>query len=151
MRDAVHSGVSGLIVPDLPLDNDEGLRAAADDYGVHVIPVLALNSRPERIRLVQESAPEYVYCALRPGITGVKTKLGEENIRFLDAIGSIGAKILAGFGIVEHAQVEALRGHAHAAVVGSALIRALKSPSEIQGQSHTERIRAFVHSLQGDH
>ena len=149
VQDAAQEGVSGLIVPDLPLDSDEGLRTAADTYGVHVIPVLAVNSREERIRLIQEGNPEYIYCVLRPGITGARTELGEKNIRFLDRAGSGGAKILAGFGISEHAQVKALTDHAHAAVVGSAFVREIKKTDHGNIQDCVKALSKLVRTLLG--
>lgn len=135
VREARQAGVRGLIIPDLPLDSDEGLRVAADECGVHMVPVLASNARPERIRLVLDGEFEYIYCALRPGITGVRTALGEENIAFLGRVGAGGAKILAGFGIVERSQIEALSGHAHAAVIGSAFLRSLGPTAAMGGNS----------------
>ncbi len=123
-REASQRGVRGLIVPDLPLDSDEGLRAAAEAAGLTLVPVLAASSREDRISLAVESRSEFVYCALRKGITGEKTSLGDANIKFLHKAAEGGAKILAGFGISSGDQVKVLQGNAHAAVVGSAFLRA---------------------------
>jgi tryptophan synthase alpha chain len=123
-RKAADVGVSGLIIPDLPLDSDEGLAEAAREAGLDLIPVLAASSRPERIAMARESGANYIYCALRKGITGQETELDSGNIDFLHQAGKSGAKILAGFGISRAGQVHALDGHAEAAVVGTAFLRA---------------------------
>lgn len=145
-HDAQQVGVRGIIAPDLPPDSDEGLAAAANDCGIQIIPVIAANAKSERITLIQRGNPEYIYCALRPGITGSKTELGNENMRFLDQVGSTGAKILAGFGITERTQVDALTGHAHAAVVGTAFIRAVNHRAQ---QTAAEAARSLARNLIG--
>jgi tryptophan synthase alpha chain len=146
-RRAAAAGVSGLIVPDLPLDSDEGLLGAAAAAGLEVIPVLAASSRPERIELAKSIGSKYIYCALRSGITGAMTELGEGNLAFLRQAGSGGAAILAGFGISTREQVAALDGSAEAAVVGSAFLRAVHEG--YRGESGAEAVRALVRHLTG--
>lgn len=142
---AAKAGASGLIVPDLPLDSDEGLGEAAKKKGLVVVPVLAANAQEPRITLAQNSGAEYIYCALRTGITGVQTKLGEQNLKFLAKVGATGAKILAGFGITRGDQVKALDGNAHAAVVGSALLRSITQGFE--GKTGILGLKALMNDL----
>jgi tryptophan synthase alpha chain len=92
-----------------------------------VIPVIVPTTTEKRLVMVEATGPEFLYCALRTGITGTLTTLGEENLRFLDRAGKTGAKILAGFGIQTPEQVTALNPHVHGAVVGSALVRIIES------------------------
>lgn len=119
---AARSGAAGLIVPDLPPDYDEGLYAAGRDAGLHVVPVLVPSAAPARIEAALATAPAYVYAALRRGITGAATEIGEENIAFLEGLRARGVHVMAGFGIRSREQVEALQGHADTAVVGSAFV-----------------------------
>ena len=123
----VEAGASGFILPDIPLDYDEGTWDAAEEAGATLMPVTVTSAGPDRLRLLAERNPEYVYVALRRGITGQKTEIGEDNLRFIDQLRSTGAKIMAGFGISERAQVEALEPHVHAAVVGSAFVKTVSS------------------------
>lgn len=136
MADGVAAGVSGFILPDIPLDYDEGTWAAAEESGAVLMPVTVTSAGPDRLRLLAERSPEYVYVALRRGITGQRTEIGDDNLHFLDQLRSTGAKIMAGFGISGRDQVEALEPHVHAAVVGSAFVKtvsahAAESPDEI--------------------
>ncbi|AHC13641.1 tryptophan synthase subunit alpha [Salinispira pacifica] len=144
---AARAGVRGLIIPDLPPDSDEGLYEACRRHGVEVIPVLATSSRPERVELAATHNPRFIYCALRKGITGQDTVLGGENITFIENAGKSGAKIMAGFGISRREQVEALDGHAHAAVVGSAFLRALHKAEEEHGALGAEHAGNAVADL----
>ncbi len=116
------AGAAGLIIPDLPLDGDEGLYAAGRTMSLDVVPVVVPTMRDARLQLVRDARPEFVYAALRTGITGVYTAIGEENLVFLQRLKSMGAKVLAGFGVREYSQVKALMPHVHAVVVGSALV-----------------------------
>ena len=127
---AAELGLQGVIVPDLPLDSDEGLLEAGARHGVHIVPVIALGAAPHRMALVHAAETQYVYASLRRGITGTHTEIGAENIAFLEALGARGAKVLAGFGIDSPGQVEAVTAHAHAAVVGSAFVRAVNEHSD---------------------
>jgi tryptophan synthase alpha chain len=121
----VRVGINGIIAPDMPPDYDEGLYAGGRIRGLEIIPVVSINISDERLRFVASRSTGYLYAALRRGITGEKTEIGEENFRFLERTGDLGLKVLAGFGISERAQVEQLAPHVHAVIVGSAFVRAV--------------------------
>ena len=94
-----------MIAPDLPPDYDEGLYAAGADAGIDVIPVVVPTTVPERLRTIVGAArTEWVYAALRKGITGSYTEIGEDNLAFLREIRALGGAPLAGFGIRDRAQ-----------------------------------------------
>lgn len=123
---AAELGVEGVIVPDLPLDSDEGLLEAGKRHGVNIVPVIALGATSSRIALVHRAESRYIYASLRRGITGTHTTIGPENTAFVDELAGRGARVLAGFGISTPEQVRAVTAHAHAAVVGSAFVRAVE-------------------------
>ncbi|MFP4407739.1 MAG: tryptophan synthase subunit alpha [Spirochaetaceae bacterium] len=122
---AAELGVTGVIVPDLPFDHDEGLYAACSSHGVEAVPVVVVTLPEERIERILALDPAYLYASLRRGITGTKTEIGEENIRFLDRFSAAETEVMGGFGISERAQVEALAGHVDTVVVGSAIVRTI--------------------------
>jgi tryptophan synthase alpha chain len=127
---AKNSGASGLIVPDLPYDCDEGLYAAAEKTGLTAVPVVVPRISPERLAGLLVLKPARLYAALRAGITGSRTELGPENLAFLENLKGRGAKILAGFGISSKKQVDALMPHAEAAVIGSHFVRIIRKHEE---------------------
>lgn len=148
LADGIAAGAAGFILPDLPLDYDEGVYAAADELGTTVMPVVVTSSREERLAMVVDRKPAAIYVALRRGITGERTEIGEENLAALDRLRSSGSKIMAGFGIEARDQVVALETHVHAVVVGSALVRAVtalrdQSPAAIEAAVAAE-LRALV-------
>ncbi|MFP4376224.1 MAG: tryptophan synthase subunit alpha [Spirochaetales bacterium] len=148
ITDGVSAGCAGFILPDIPLDHDEGVFDAAQRHGAAIMPVSVTSARERRVTLLRERSPEYIYVALRRGITGAKTELGEENLSFLKRLAPTGAKIMAGFGISDRSQVEALEPFVHAAVVGSAFVRnvanhAAEAPAAIT-RALAEQTRSLV-------
>lgn len=121
------SGVAGVIVPDLPPDYDEGLFEAAKRLKLFAVPVVSPSMRQERLLRIGALRPEYIYATLRTGTTGARTSIDEAGISFLQRLRALNpdqpVKILGGFGISSAVQVEGVAPHAHAVVVGSALVR----------------------------
>lgn len=139
------AGATGLIVPDLPPDSDEGLYAAGRRSGLDVVPVLVPTAAEERFAAVEQVEPRYLYCALRTGTTGTKTTIGTENLDFLERARGTGAGIMAGFGVQERDQVEALSEHVDYIVVGSAIVRTVSAHA---GSDRLyEAVRAFTRRL----
>ncbi|MCC8180846.1 MAG: tryptophan synthase subunit alpha [Planctomycetes bacterium] len=134
-----HAGVEGLIIPDLPPDYDEHLFEAGAAAGLAVTPVIAPEITDARLRMIGDMKPQYIYTALRLGITGSKTSLDDATISYLDKVGASGAKIIAGFGVRSREQMVALSGHAHAAAVGSYFLEVM---DESKGNETTALTRA---------
>ena len=140
-RDA---GADGIIVPDMPVDSDEGLYPLGRKNGLDVIPVAAPTISDARIGLIKGVKPNYLYAALRSGITGNITTIGDDNLAFLARLEPTGAKILAGFGIQERAQVKALAPHVHASIVGSALIAATSAAEDSPYTAVRKKLESLV-------
>lgn len=126
-RQAADAGLRGLIIPDLPPDYDENLFAAGRAAGLSIVPVIAPEISDERLRFIGDLKPEFIYTALRLGITGGKTSLDAAAIAYLDKVGGLGAKVVAGFGVRSREQMRALDGHAHAAAVGSYFLEVMNN------------------------
>ncbi len=126
LRDCSAVSVQGVIIPDLPPDYDEGLFALGKALGLEVIPVIAPTVSDQRLDLYAHTDSQYIYTALRKGITGAFTHLGAENIRFLQKVSATGKRILAGFGVQARSQVEALSRYVYASVIGSLFIRVIE-------------------------
>jgi tryptophan synthase alpha chain len=122
-RSAAAAGVDGAIVPDLPLDEAAGFREAMHAAGVAVIPLVAPTTTADRLARICASAAGFVYCVGVTGVTGARRTVADDAIALLDAVRQLTALPRAlGFGLATHEHLDALRGHAEAAVVGSALL-----------------------------
>lgn len=142
-RDA---GARGVIVPDLPPDYDEGLYAAGRNLALEVVPVVPVTARAERLRtVVKSSRTSSLYTALRKGVTGGYTRISDDSVRFLRDARALGVSVMAGFGISERAQVDALAPLVDTVIVGSAFIRALLEAPE--GADPYDTVRGLMARL----
>ncbi|MDR3210643.1 MAG: tryptophan synthase subunit alpha [Planctomycetota bacterium] len=119
VAEAAKAGARGLVVPDLPPDHDEGLFLAGKKAGLAIVPVVAPEISEERLEIYRRLEPEWVYAALRLGITGSRTVLDQATLGYLERLGKLGGKLIAGFGVRQREQIDALSGQVHAVAVGS--------------------------------
>lgn len=127
-RAAVAAGVSGVIVPDLPLEESVALRSALGPAGVASIGMVTPVTPPERLRRIGAASQGFTYAVTMTGTTGGLASAREGLASYLDRARAASAvPLLAGFGIRDARQVEALVGHADGFIVGSALIEAIEA------------------------
>jgi tryptophan synthase alpha chain len=134
------AGVTGIIIPDLPLEDEEGFYAYTADKRIDAVPVVIVNMRPDRAELLKSLPVSRCYAALRQGVTGSRTIIEDKQLRFLDSLGNL--LVYAGFGITNREQIEALRGHAHAAVVGSYFTSIIHEAARLSGSNNGSGSRA---------
>lgn len=113
-------GVLGIIIPDLPFDEDEGLNESCMKNNILSVPVAAPSMTDERLKKLVSLNREYIYAALRLGITGSKTVINEKTIDFLGKLKE--SKVLGGFGIRSKEQIRELSRYIYSAVVGSVFV-----------------------------
>jgi tryptophan synthase alpha chain len=122
-RDVAAAGVDGLIVVDLPLEEDEVLRVPAKAQGVDLIRFVTPTTDAARLKRIVADASGYLYYVSVAGVTGTKA-VPEDEVRA--AMGRIRAAtdlpVTVGFGIREPAQAEAIARLADGVVVGSAIV-----------------------------
>jgi len=123
---AREAGVSGVIVPDLPVDEAATWIGLCAEAGVAPVFLVAPGEREERLRRTAEAAGGFIYCVATYGVTGERRAL-EQTAR--DVVAAVrpytDLPLLVGVGIAapEHA-AEACR-FADGVIVGSALVRPL--------------------------
>ncbi|WP_219838811.1 tryptophan synthase subunit alpha [Paenibacillus sp. R14(2021)] len=147
-------GISGLIVPDLPIEEDAELREMAEQAGIHLIPLVAPTSNDRVVRIAAK-ARGFVYCVSSLGVTGVRADFHQGIDEFLSTVrGATDTPIAVGFGISSREQVERFSKQADGVIVGSAIVRKieevvplLQSPSS--KQEGLAQIHAFVSALKG--
>jgi tryptophan synthase alpha chain len=120
------AGVSGLIVPDLPLGEAPELLEACDAHGLALVPLAAPTTTPERMAAIGASARGFVYAVSVVGTTGERKTLGEsfaEVVAHAKASAKVPVAIGFGIGLPEQASQAADAG-ADGVIIGTRLVRA---------------------------
>lgn len=147
-------GISGMIIPDLPIEEDGELRNMAEAAGIHLVPLVAPTSN-ERVARIAAKARGFVYCVSSLGVTGVRAEFHQGIDEFLKTVrGATEVPIAVGFGISSREQVERFEKQADGVIVGSAIVRKIEEVVPLLQSAATkaqglEEIRAFVSSLKG--
>jgi tryptophan synthase alpha chain len=120
---AADAGLSGFVVPDLPAEEAEPLRAACDEFGLDLVFIVAPTTEGERLDRNMEHVSGYVYVQARTGVTGAKDDVSDQTERSLDRLADYDVPKAVGFGIKtgEHAE-RIVAGGADGVIVGSALV-----------------------------
>jgi tryptophan synthase alpha chain len=118
------AGVSGVIVPDLPLDESAGLEADAVAAGIEMVLLAAPASPDDRLREICARSRGFVYAVSVMGTTGERATLARSAATLAARVRAVtDLPVLIGFGVSTPAQaVEAGRA-GDGAVVASALMR----------------------------
>jgi len=122
-RDAAEAGVDGLLIVDLPAEEDDVLRLPATSHGIDMIRFLAPTTDDARLKVVLDGATGYLYYASITGITGTKS-YAESDVRasILRIRRATSLPCVVGFGIKTPEQAGAIASIADGAVVGSAIV-----------------------------
>jgi len=124
---ASENDISGLIIPDLPIEEDDELRTLADTYHIHLIPLVAPTSE-QRVKTIASKGSGFIYCVSSLGVTGERAQFAEGLNQFLDTVKqSSQLPIAIGFGISSPEQVRQFSGVCDGVVVGSAIVRTIEN------------------------
>lgn len=124
---ALATGVCGFVVPDLPFEESDEIRAAFGAKGLGLIQLVTPATPDERLKILCAASRGFVYAVTVTGVTGGSTGLPVDLSDYLDKIASFSKiPVCAGFGIRVAADVAAVGKHAAGAIVGSALVEVLE-------------------------
>jgi tryptophan synthase alpha chain len=126
LREAVSAGVDGLIVPDLPVEESEGLCRLATSLDLRLIQLVTPTTPRDRAVKIAAATTGFVYYVSVAGLTGERRELPSElvdNVRWLRQQTDL--PICIGFGISRPEHVRSLAPVADGLIVGSALVKCL--------------------------
>ena len=124
LDDAAAAGVSGLVIPDLPIGEALDFREMAAEKDVSICPLAAPTTDDERLDKIAEAASGFVYCVSVAGVTGAREKLPPGAVELLRrARARVSVPVVLGFGISSaEAAVEA-GVEADGIIIGSKLMQ----------------------------
>ncbi len=132
---AAAAGAAGVIVPDLPLGQDEGIRESFAAAGVAMVPLIAPTTPEERRKEICDVARGFIYVVSTVGTTGERGELPAELSDLVAATKADAGEtpVAVGFGIGTAAQAAQVGEVADGVIIGSRLVRAAgegATPSE---------------------
>jgi len=151
---AAHSsGIDGLIIPDLPPEEAEMLKASAREYQLDTVFLLAPNTSDDRAKEIDRLSDGFVYAVSVTGITGAALEHRIDAIgKYLERAKSLVQKnpLIVGFGIKSRQDAIRLCRHADGFVVGSALVHIIEelwADSTLSISQRLLRVQRFAHNL----
>lgn len=126
LGEAEECGVDGLIIPDIPLDEDNGFWSG-DRSSMERILLTTPTSSETRIREIDSNSEGFVYCVSVTGTTGAREGFSDEILTNLQRTRTLITKnkMLIGFGISEPRDIRQLKPICDGVIVGSAVIKKL--------------------------
>lgn len=127
IKDAKKNGASGLIVPDLPMEESDELIRIADKEGFCVILLTAPTTPLERFRKIAVRSRGFIYYVSLTGITGARKALAGSLADDVKTLKKVTSKpVCVGFGVSTPAQAGSVAKAADGVIIGSALISVIE-------------------------
>lgn len=139
------AGVDGIILPDLPIDEDLSVRSVMSDAGLSCIQMLTPTTDPVRRTKIIRDSSGFIYYVAVIGLTGKQTSVSSGLKK--DVIHSqkkTDLPVCVGFGISNAAQVKAVSRYAKGVIVGTAIVENLAQYSHKKLSDTSKR---FINSL----
>jgi tryptophan synthase alpha chain len=127
-KSCVDSGVSGMIIPDLPFkDYQDIVKPIADKYDLRVIMLITPETSEERIRFIDDNTDGFIYMVSSASITGAQKNFDDakqEYFRHINAMNLRNPRMI-GFGISNKQTLESAQNNAAGAIIGSKFVTLL--------------------------
>ena len=145
LADAKAAGVDGLIIVDLPPEEDEELCTPALKAGLNFIRLATPTTDDRRLPTVLKNTSGFVYYVSIAGITGTKAPNSTDVAKAVDRIKEhTDLPVAVGFGVSKREQAAAIGRSADGVVVGSALVRAVEASLDGEGRATEATVTAVT-------
>jgi len=145
LKDAVESGVDGLILPDLPPELFEyEYKILFEAYNISWIPLITQQTSTDRIQWLDGQCTGFLYAVSTSGVTGARGSFSEESVEFFKKLKSMELchPVLVGFGVSSSVTINQVQEHLAGVIIGSAFVKLLQQHTDIN-----EAINAFSESV----
>ena len=132
--DCTNAGISGIIVPDLPVEESNELAEYCTENKVDFISLIAPTTTEERINIILEHGSGFMYLVSRVGVTGARSDVAESTNKLLSRVKTDIPKAV-GFGISTGKQAkEVVEDGADGVIVGSAFVDIIASGKDVNAR-----------------
>jgi tryptophan synthase alpha chain len=141
-------GVSGLIIPDLPIEEAQPFLIQQRRHHVDLIFLVAPTTPPDRAARICGQSSGFVYYVSLTGVTGARLQdQGDATARIRTLKAMSDSPVAVGFGIATPQEAKAVAAEADGVIVGSALVKIIGTAAS--DPEYLSRLTAFVSSLKG--
>jgi len=121
------SGVDGIIIPDLPPEEDRNFILACRRYNIDTIFFLSPTTSIKRVPLINRSSRGFIYYVSLTGVTGPRKRLPVDLMRNLKRLKKYTHHpVCVGFGISRPEQVKEINRYSDGVIIGSAVIKKIQ-------------------------
>ena len=128
-QSCVDSGVSGVIIPDLPFkDYLDDIKPVADRYDLRIIMLITPETSEERIRFIDDHTDGFIYMVSSAATTGAQQSFDEQKQAYFRRINAMNLRNprMIGFGISNAQTLKAAQDNAAGAIIGSKFVALLQ-------------------------
>jgi tryptophan synthase alpha chain len=138
------NGGSGVITPDLTIEESDRWIAATNNNGISPIYVVAPSTNDSRLGKVTYHCSGFIYAASLMGVTGTRTSISSGASDLVARIRKVSElPIAVGLGVSNHVQAREVAGYADGVIVGSAFIKCL-----LEADTEEDGLRAITELAQ---
>ncbi|WP_119069101.1 tryptophan synthase subunit alpha [Rubrobacter indicoceani] len=124
LSDCAENGVTGLVIPDLPVEEAREFSALAAEADVGLCPLAAPTTSERRLEGIGAAATGFVYCVSVAGVTGVREKLPPQAVEILRRVkAKVSAPTALGFGIGSASVARQAAREADGVIIGTKLMQ----------------------------
>lgn len=148
LKEAREAGVSGLVIPDLPMDESEEFSELSSGAGVSFCPLAAPTSTDERVEKIGAAATGFVYCVSVAGVTGARDELPPGAVELLRRVRSkTPAPVALGFGIGSAETAAGAAREADGVIIGSKLMQVVDEGGPEAAKEWLSGVKAAMSSV----
>ncbi|MFQ5454156.1 MAG: tryptophan synthase subunit alpha, partial [Candidatus Zixiibacteriota bacterium] len=128
IKDAGNSGVDGLIIPDLPVEEALQFRETVSQNRLSLTFLVSPTSSIKRIKLIDKYSSDFVYAVTVTGVTGTGKVFGQATDNYLNKLKRLlNRRFVAGFGVSSEITAKRLSRYSDGVVIGSAIVKIIKN------------------------
>ncbi len=147
---AKKSGISGLIIPDLPVEESHEYKKECDTRDIDTIFLASPSTTPERLQMILTQTTGYLYLVSLYGVTGMRDTISASALTLVKKYRAMLAGSLplaVGFGISKPEHVKQIIGAgADAAIVGSTFVKIIQANTQNIPQA-ARKLQRMAHAM----
>jgi tryptophan synthase alpha chain len=141
------AGIDGIIIPDLPFEEKDEIRALAQKYGIEIISLITPTSG-SRIGKIAGDSSGFIYCVSSMGVTGIRSEIErslENTVRAIKQVTNV--PVAVGFGVATAEQAKKICRYSDGIIIGSAIVKIIEqygNDASIHIKQYVKKIKSAI-------